>query len=154
MGTVRMTVKAIDWTEGDVGKIHVKLNRGSCRIDWGDGKSTSLFTYTEDWVSANHQYPSRCKVSGEMYEITISSLEDNITGFRVSSGDMMVADVDLSDCQSLEYIYSSWLIERLNITTNLVSRRLMSAVMQQIWLIFHRALDWRDSHVDSIKGKP
>ena len=82
-----MTVKAIDWTEGDVGKIHVKLKRGSCRIDWGDGKSTSLFTYTQDWVSANHQYPSRCKVSGEMYEITISSLEDNITGFRVSSGD-------------------------------------------------------------------
>ena len=118
MGTIRMTVKAIDWTEGDVGKIHVKLNRGSCRIDWGDGKSTSLFTYTDDWVSSNHQYPSRCKVSGEMYEIKISSLEDNITGFRVSSGDMMVADVDLSECQSLEYIYSSWLIEKLDITTN------------------------------------
>ena len=32
MGTIRMTVKAIDWTEGDEGKIHVKLNRGSCRI--------------------------------------------------------------------------------------------------------------------------
>ena len=30
----------------------------------------------------------------------------------------MVADVDLSDCQSLEYIYSGWLIEKLNITTN------------------------------------
>lgn len=53
-----------------------------------------------------------------MFEITISSLEDNITGFRVSSGDMMVADVDLSECQSLEYIYSSWLIEKLDITTN------------------------------------
>ena len=62
MGTIRMIVKAIDWTEGDVGKIHVKLKRGSCRIDWGDGKSTSLFTYTEDWVSANHQYPSRCNM--------------------------------------------------------------------------------------------
>ena len=53
-----------------------------------------------------------------MFEITISSLENNIIGFSVSSGDMMVADVDLSECQSLEYIYSSWLIEKLDITTN------------------------------------
>ena len=61
-----MTVKAIDWTEGDVGKIHVKLNRGSCRIDWGDGKSTSLFTYNEDWVAPiisilpDVRYPEKC----------------------------------------------------------------------------------------------
>ena len=113
-----MTVKAIDWTEGDVGKVHVKLNRGSCRIDWGDGKSTSLFTYKEDWLSANHSYPPRCKITKEQFEITITSLEDNIVGFRASSGDMMVTDVDLRECQSLEYLCSSWLIEKLDVTTN------------------------------------
>ena len=52
MGTIRMTVAAIDWTEGEVGKIHILLSGGHCRIDWGDGNSTPLFTYTRDWVDA------------------------------------------------------------------------------------------------------
>ena len=43
-----MTVKAIDWTQGDVGHVAVALRDGTCRIDWGDGKSTPLFTYKED----------------------------------------------------------------------------------------------------------
>ena len=37
-----MTVKAIDWTEGDVGDISVALRGGSCRIDWEDGASSVL----------------------------------------------------------------------------------------------------------------
>lgn len=42
MGTIRMTVKAIDWTQGDVGHVSVALRGGSCRIDWGDGASSVL----------------------------------------------------------------------------------------------------------------
>lgn len=34
MGTIRMTVKAIDWTQGDVGHVAVALRDGTCRIDW------------------------------------------------------------------------------------------------------------------------
>ena len=37
-----MTVKAIDWTQGDVGHVSVALRGGSCRIDWGDGASSVL----------------------------------------------------------------------------------------------------------------
>ena len=113
-----MTVAAIDWTEGEVGKIHILLSGGHCRIDWGDGNSTLLFTYTRDWVDAYHVYPAKCKSCGERFEITITSSEDNIIGFRASSGDMMVTDVDLSECQSLEYLSASWLIEKLDVTRN------------------------------------
>ena len=113
-----MTVVPVDWTMGDVGHVYIKLRKGSCRIDWGDGKSTTLFTYKEDWLSANHTYPPGCKISKEQFEITITSLEDNIIGFRADSGEMMVTDVDLRECQSLEYLCSSWLIEKLDITTN------------------------------------
>ena len=113
-----MTVVPVDWTMGDVGHVYIKLRRGSCRIDWGDGKSTPLFTYKEDWLSANHTYPPGCKISKEQFEITITSLEDNIIGFRADSGEMMVTDVDIRECQSLEYLCSSWLIEKLDVTTN------------------------------------
>lgn len=118
MGTIRMIVAAIDWTEGEVGKIHILLSGGHCRIDWGDGNSTSLFTYTQDWVDAYHIYPAKCKSCGERFEITITSSEDNIIGFRASSGDMMVTDLDLRECQSLECLSASWLIEKLDVTTN------------------------------------
>lgn len=37
MGQIIMTVKAIDWTEGNVGHVGVCLNGGSCRIDWAMG---------------------------------------------------------------------------------------------------------------------
>jgi hypothetical protein len=89
---------------GDVGHVYIKLRKGSCRIDWGDGKSTPLFTYKEDWLSANHTYPPGCKISKEQFEITITSLEDNIIGFRADSGEMMVTDVDIRECQSLKYL--------------------------------------------------
>ena len=67
-------------------------------------------------LSANHTYPPGCKISKEQFEITITSLEDNIIGFRADSGEMMVTDVDLRECQSLEYLCSSWLIEKLDVT--------------------------------------
>ena len=35
MGTIRMTVKAIDWTMGDV-VIYIKIRSSSCMIDRGD----------------------------------------------------------------------------------------------------------------------
>ena len=104
MGTIRMTVVPVDWTMGDVGHVYIKLRRGSCSIDWGDGKSTPQFTYKEDWLSANHTYPPGCKISKEQFEITITSLEDNIIGFRADSGEMMVTDVDIRECQSLKYL--------------------------------------------------
>ena len=44
MGQIIMTVEAINWTEGNVGHVHVCLNGGSCRIDWGDGLITNCRT--------------------------------------------------------------------------------------------------------------
>ena len=98
MGTIRMTVVPIDWTMGDVGHVFIKLRKGSCRIDWGDGKSTPLFTYKEDWLSANHTYPSGCKISKEPFEITITSMTTLLlwqTYLVLSRAHMRVAVLEL-----------------------------------------------------------
>ena len=34
-----MTLRAINWTEGEVGHIHLRMRPGECRVDWGDGRS-------------------------------------------------------------------------------------------------------------------
>ena len=59
MGTIRMIVKAIDWTEGDVGHISVVLRGGSCRIDWGDGRTSFIRSRPNDesMICADHVYP-------------------------------------------------------------------------------------------------
>lgn len=33
MGTIKMTLRAIDWTMGEVGSVFVGLKGGNCRID-------------------------------------------------------------------------------------------------------------------------
>ena len=43
-----MTVKAIDWTQGDVGHVAVALRDGTCRIDWGDGRTSSVKSRISD----------------------------------------------------------------------------------------------------------
>ncbi|MGN0187956.1 MAG: hypothetical protein ACI395_00410, partial [Candidatus Cryptobacteroides sp.] len=60
-----------------------------------------------------------CKGTEELFYISITASGDGlITGFVAGSGDMMVADVDLSGCPALEYLKADWLIERLDVTTN------------------------------------
>lgn len=75
MGTIRMTVKAIDWTEGDVGHISVALRGGSCRIDWGDGRTSFIRSRTNDesMICADHVYPRGCMKSSDIFEIIIIS---------------------------------------------------------------------------------
>lgn len=36
--TIRMTLRAINWTEGEVGHVHLRMRPGECRVDWGDGR--------------------------------------------------------------------------------------------------------------------
>lgn len=30
-----MTLRAINWTEGEVGHVHLRMRPGECRVDWG-----------------------------------------------------------------------------------------------------------------------
>ena len=117
--TIRMTVRAINWTEGEVGHVHLRMRPGECRVDWGDGRSEVIRATTEDWYYVHHAYRESCKETEELFHISITASGDGlITGFVAGSGDMMVADVDLSGCPALEYLKADWLIERLDVTTN------------------------------------
>ena len=117
-----MTVKAIDWAEGDVGHVGVYLNGGSCRIDWGDGYTQSLQTHKRnkqpEGLYVLHSYPQRSKVAGERFNIIITSTEDNIVGIRADSGEMDVDDIDIRSCQSLKYFQASYLIRHFDLTGN------------------------------------
>lgn len=117
--TIRMTLRAINWTEGEVGHVHLRMRPGECRVDWGDGRSEEIRATTEDWYNVHHAYREICKETEELFHISITASGDGlITGFVAGSGDMMVADVDLSGCPALEYLKADWLIERLDVTTN------------------------------------
>lgn len=122
MGQIIMTVKAIDWTEGNVGHVMAYLNGGSCRIDWGDGCAQSLQTdkcnNQPEVLYVLHAYPQRSKAAGELFNIIITSDEDNIVGIRASSGEMDVDDIDIRSCQSLEYFEASYLIRHFDLGGN------------------------------------
>ena len=117
--TIKMTLRAINWTEGDVGYVHLRMRPGECRVDWGDGRSEVIRATTEGWYNVHHAYRESCKETEELFHISITASGDGlITGFVAGSGEMMVADVDLSGCPALEYLKADWLIERLDVTTN------------------------------------
>ena len=101
--TIRMTVRAINWTEGDVGYVHLRMRPGECRVDWGDGKSEVIRATTEGWYNVHHAYRESCKETEKLFHISITASGDGlISGFVAGSGDMMVADVDLSYSRDLE----------------------------------------------------
>lgn len=122
MGQIIMTVEGINWTEGDVGHVHVCLNGGSCRIDWGDGHiskcRTNVYEKRPEWLYDSHIYPRGCQETQERFDIVISSDSDNIVGILANSGDMDVVNIDIHGCQSLTYFKASYLIDHFNLATN------------------------------------
>ena len=109
MGTIRMTVKAIDWTQGDVGHVSVALRGGSCRIDWGDGRTSSIRSRTNDesMICADHVYPRGCKKSSDIFEISLTSDNDNLIGFYSGCFDMEILKLDTKECPELEKLILS-----------------------------------------------
>ena len=95
-----MTVTAIDWTQGDVGHVAVALRDGACRIDWGDGRTSSVKSRINDesMIYADHVYPRGCKKSSDIYEIIITSDNDNIIGFYSGCFDMSILKLDIKGC--------------------------------------------------------
>lgn len=122
MGQIIMTVEAINWTEGNVGHVCIRLNGGSCQINWGDGHTsncrTSLPKEQAEWLYYLHAYPNNCKAAKKRFDILISSDSDNITGIIADSGEMNIVDIDMRGCQSLVYFEASYLIDHFDLTTN------------------------------------
>lgn len=122
MNQIILTLRAINWTEGDVGHVALLMEGGSCMIDWGDGHSQMLRTSgrpgAPQWCGASHPYPSSCKASGLAYNVIISSDDDNIIGINAASGDMNVDDVDIRSCQSIRHFSASFLINHFDLCGN------------------------------------
>ena len=115
-----MTVKAIDWTEGDVGHISVALRGGSCRIDWGDGRTTSVKSRINDesMIYADHVYPRGCKKSSDIFEISIISDNDNLIGFYSGCFDMTILKLDIKGCPELEKLILSGSVRDVTFRNN------------------------------------
>ncbi len=119
-----MKVRAINWTMGNHGSVWLQLSEGECRVDWGDGHISIIKAppYQDqnnmEWVYARYEYHKSCIETEQVFDVSISSEEDNIVGFLISFGEMMVQSVDFSECQELEYLKAGSLIEKLDITTN------------------------------------
>lgn len=118
MGQIIMKVRALDWTEGNVGHVHLRLDGGDCRVDWGDGHTARLKVQGREWATASHMYPESSRKDKDRFVIIISSDSDNITGILASRGEMQVEDIDISGCQSLSYFHASWLIDHFDLRTN------------------------------------
>jgi len=120
MGTIRMTVKAIDWTQGDVGHVAVALRDGTCRIDWGDGRTSSVKSRINDesMIYADHVYPRGCMKSSDIFEIIIISDNDNLIGFYSGCIDMEILKLDLKGCPELEKLILSGCVRDVTFRNN------------------------------------
>lgn len=118
MGQIIIKARALDWTEGNVGHVHVLLDGGTCKVDWGDGHTSGMATRGLEWVTSDHVYPEGSRKSGDRFYIVISSCSENITGILASRGEMQVEDIDMSRCQSLTYFHASWQIDHFDLRTN------------------------------------
>lgn len=123
MGQIIITVKALNWTCGNIGNVSVLLNGGSCSIDWGDGHVSSIsvppYSKKPEWYGAAHAYPASCMAAEERFNIYVSSGDDdNIIGIDADSGEMNVDDVDIRGCQSIKHFSASHLISHFDLTGN------------------------------------
>lgn len=120
MGQIIMTIRAINWIGGNCGCLGVYLNKGSCKIDWGDGCMSTILARTEnEFTGASHLYARPSKKAGSQFDIIITSnSNNNVVGLIAGSGEMNVDNVDISGCQTLKYFSADWLISRFDLKTN------------------------------------
>ena len=99
-----MKIQARDLTMGEVANVFVGLKGGDCMIDWGDGHASVFQAHPLEVYPQyeSHVYPSKCKKSGDVFDVVICSNEDNIVFLNTGCIDMAILDLDLSDCPELE----------------------------------------------------
>ena len=104
MGIIRMKIQALDWTMGEVANVFVGLKGGECMIDWGDGHTSVFQAHPREVYPQyeSHVYPSKCKTSGDIFDVVITSTEDNIVFLNTGCIDMAILDLDLTQCPELE----------------------------------------------------
>ena len=115
-----MKIQALDWTMGEVGNVFIGLKGGECMIDWGDGHTSVIQAHPREVYPqyVSHVYPSNCKSSGEIFDVVISSTEDNIVFLNTGCIDMAILDLDLTQCPELERLDLTRPVKSLDLSHN------------------------------------
>lgn len=122
-----MKIQALDWTMGEVGNVFIGLKGGECMIDWGDGHASVIQAHPREVYPqyVSHVYPSKCKSSGDIFDVVISSTEDNIVFLNTGCIDMAILDLDLSKCPELERLDLTRQVKILDTRFNISLRKLL-----------------------------
>lgn len=120
MGIIRMKIQALDWTMGEVANVFVGLKGGECMIDWGDGHTSVFQAHPREVYPQyeSHVYPCKCKTSGDIFDVVITSTEDNIVFLNTGCIDMTIIELDLSQCPELERLDLTRPVKSLDLSHN------------------------------------
>ena len=115
-----MKIQALDWTMGEVANVFVGLKGGECMIDWGDGHTSVFQAHPREVYPQyeSHVYPSKCKTSGDIFDVVITSTEDNIVFLNTGCIDMTIIELDLSQCPELERLDLTRPVKSLDLSHN------------------------------------
>ena len=115
-----MKIQALDWTMGEVANVFVGLKGGECMIDWGDGHTSVFQAHPREVYPQyeSHVYPSKCKTSGDIFDVVITSTEDNIVFLNTGCIDMAILDLDLTQCPELERLDLTRPVKSLDLSHN------------------------------------
>ena len=89
-------------------------------IDWGDGHTSVIQAHPREVYPqyVSHVYPSNCKSSGDIFDVVISSTEDNIVFLNTGCIDMAILKLDISRCPELERLHLTGPIRKINTSCN------------------------------------
>ena len=115
-----MKIQALDWTMGEVANVFVGLKGGECMIDWGDGHTSVFQAHPREVYPQyeSHVYPCKCKTSGDIFDVVITSTEDNIVFLNTGCIDMTIIELDLSQCPELERLDLTRPVKSLDLSHN------------------------------------
>ena len=115
-----MKIQALDWTMGEVANVFVGLKGGECMIDWGDGHTSVFQAHPREVYPQyeSHMYPCKCKTSGDIFDVVITSTEDNIVFLNTGCIDMAILDLDLTQCPELERLDLTRQVKSLDLSHN------------------------------------
>ena len=156
MGTIRMKIQALDWTMGEVGNVFIGLKGGECMIDWGDGHTSVIQAHPREVYPqfVSHVYPSNCKSSGDIFDVVISSTEDNIVFLNTGCIDMAILELDISRCPELERLHLTGPVRKINTSCNKSLKELSIHDAYEMILDLTQNQDLEQSSLDSKEIKP
>lgn len=148
MEKITIHIRPINWTEGDVYGIYLRLSgdNPSVCIDWGDG---TVKTYYGDTINEHHIYPKDESLS---FIVTATVLSGSIDYVRPTGGDCDYELIDFTNAPSIREIEAQRCqtvildnpnLKKLSLTINLADSYDLSRCPNLRDLVFQCAYDCR-----------